>query len=106
MALIQINANLVWEASQGVESNHWIGNCPALGIATEAETLDELHSLIPEAIHLLMIDLLEDDELDQFLEDRGWTADRQETMGTGEPEFRVPWNLVASGVYGSSRTAH
>lgn len=77
--VIHVNANLQWRAERGRGSDHWIGFCDALGISTEAESLDELHSLIPEAIHLLMVDLFEDNELDEFLHERGWA-----TMPTAE----------------------
>jgi hypothetical protein len=107
--VIQINANLQWRAERGVHSDRWIGFCDPLGIVTEAGSLDELHSLIPEAIHLLMIDLLEDKELDAFLRERGWTASPPVHTSTGgkEPEFHVPWFLVAGGAGdGRARQTH
>jgi hypothetical protein len=61
----------------------------------EADSIDELHSLIPEAIHLLMVDLVEDNELDEFLQDRGWTARRDEDGADFEVD--VPWMLAVAG---------
>lgn len=101
MTIIRLNANLAWRAEKGAQSNHWIGFCDALGISTEADSLDELHSLIPEAIHLLMVDIVEDGELDEFLRDKGWTASHDEI--DGDFEVDVPWYLVANGTYGQAR---
>ncbi|MBA3526151.1 MAG: hypothetical protein H0T82_04440 [Sphingomonas sp.] len=101
MSIIRLNANIAWMAERGADSNHWIGICDVLGISTEADSLDELHGLIPEAIHLLMVDLVEDDDLDEFLQDRGWTASQEET--DGDFEVKVPWFLVAGGTDGQSR---
>ena len=60
----------------------------------EADSLDELHGLIPETIHLLMVDLLEDNELDRYLRDKGWQAVGVPASGDGDVEFDVPWYLV------------
>lgn len=104
MTIIRVDTNLHWRAERGVQSGHWIGFCDALGITTEADSLDELHTLIPEAIHILMIDLVEDGELDGFLADRGWDSS-QESID-GDFEVRVPWYLVANGTNGQPRQAH
>ncbi len=47
--------------------------CDALGLTVEADNQEELRSVIAEAQHVLMLDLLEDGELPRFLSDRGWT---------------------------------
>lgn len=105
MATIRLNANLMWTAERGAETNRWIGVCDPLGLSMEADSIDELHSLIPEAIHLLMVDLVEDNELDGFLQDRGWTA-RRDDVGS-EFEVDVPWMLAVAGdADGQSRRAH
>ena len=103
---IQLKSRLQWLARQSETSDRWIGVCDSMNLAMEADSLDELHSVIAEAIHVLLIDLLEDDEFDAFLQERGWTA-------TGIPrgpvnrdvEFDVPWELVAEGARDSQRRA-
>lgn len=104
--VIHINANLAWRAERGARSSRWIGFCDALGISAEADSLDELHDAIPEAIDLLMTDLVEDNELDEFLEDRGWTTSRSEVVQEGDGGVSVPWFLVTEGGYGPSRAAY
>jgi len=108
--VIQIQANLQWRAERGVHSDRWIGFCDPLGISAEATTLDELHTLIPEAIHILMLDLLEDNELDGFLMERGWSSMAHTVNAAApatQPEFRVPWFLsIADAADGRARKAH
>jgi hypothetical protein len=93
---VRIHANIPWHAKRSDSSNRWIGVCEALNLSMEAETLDELHSVIPEAIHLLMMDLLEDEELAEYLREKGWQADNLPSDKT-DVTFDVPWHLIAEG---------
>jgi predicted RNase H-like HicB family nuclease len=104
--VITVNANLEWRAQRGDDAG-WVAFCDALGLATEAETLDELHSLIPEAIHLLLIDLFEDNELDAFLKTRGWQTTQVQAASNDDYPVRVPpWQLSVAGGNGSARAPH
>ena len=104
---VTIEANLQWRAKRSTAGNRWIGVCEELNLAMEADSLDELHSLIPESIHLLMIDLLEDNELDQYLRDRGWRSTGVPAhKHAGDVEFDVPWSLIAEGARDLERRAH
>lgn len=69
-----------------------------MNLVMEADSLDELHSVIEEAMQLLLVDLLRDNELDQFLREHGWRA--QDIPVQARPEdvqFSVPWELIAEG---------
>lgn len=103
--VITVNATLSWRAQRGAESG-WVAFCDPLGLATEAETLDELHSLIPEAIHLLMVDLFEDNELDAFLKARGWQTSEVQAVSNDDRPIRVPWELSIAGEDGRARAPH
>jgi hypothetical protein len=93
--LIELEAQVQWDAVQGDRNGVWVGVCDALNLSVEAASLDELHSLIPESIHLLMTDLVMDNEFDQYLRERGWR-----TRGTPDPDaiaetkFHVPWHMM------------
>ena len=100
---IQLKGNLEWKATQSKTSRRWIGVCEPLNLAMEAESLDELHSVISESIHALMQDLLSDNELDAFLRERGWSATFPAKVDPESVEFAVPWQLVAEGNRGSER---
>jgi hypothetical protein len=104
--IVAIEANIVWHAKRSEMSKRWIGVCEALNLSMEADSLDELHCVIPEAIHLLMVDLMEDNELDRYLRDKRWTASSVPNQAQGEVEFNVPWELIVEGARGSERRAH
>ena len=93
---IRIHATMDWRAERSREDGGWVGICKQLGITTEAETLDELHSLAPEAMELLFLDLLQDGELEEFLKQKGWEYSK-EGVDVPEPEFHIPWQLLAAG---------
>lgn len=106
--VIEVSSTVEWTATQSETSKKWIAECEALGLSMEGETLDELHSLIPEACFALLIDLFEDNELNQFLRDRGWQAVNMPSGPvTDDVGFSIPWNLVAQGAaLGSERRTH
>ena len=106
--VIEVKSRVEWTATQIESSHKWIAECEALGVSMEGDSLDELHSLIPEAFFALFIDLLEDDELDQFLRERGWQAMNKPSGPIHDDiEFSIPWDLVAPGAAcGSERRPH
>lgn len=102
---IEVATKIEWLARQTV-SGRWVGVCESLNLATEADSLDELHSVINESIQLLMVDLLEDDELSSYLHARGWHASNLPAVHDGDVEFDVPWHLIAEGRLDTERRAH
>jgi hypothetical protein len=100
-------AQIQWLAHRSTTSKRWIGECQPMGLIMEADSLDELHSVIDEAMQLLLLDLLRDNELDQFLREHGWRA--QDVPMEARPEdvkFSVPWELIAEGTRDSERRTH
>lgn len=93
---VEMQGQLQWLTRQ-VASGRWIGTCDAMGLAMEADSLDELHSLIDETLQLVLIDLLEDDEFERYLQEHGWTARNLPSHPTDEVEFDVPWQLLVEG---------
>ncbi len=74
-----------------------------MNLCIEADSLDELHRLIPETMRLLMFDLLADNELDAFLRERGWQAIGGLPARPQEDlRFQVPWELIVPGATGDS----
>lgn len=104
---IQVQSTLEWRSYRSDSTGRWIGECAALNLAMEAESLDELHSLIAEAIQLLLTDLLADDELERYLAERGWQAVNMPNFRPQDGvEFNVPWELIAEGARGPERRPH
>ena len=87
-------------AFQNQESGMWVGECGVLGITVEADNLDELHSLIGEAIALLLDDLITDGDADAFFKARGWSEEPEWLPNNFQDDNSaavVPWNLIAHG---------
>ncbi len=104
---IDPQAQLEWRTFRSSTSDRWIATCESMNLTTEAATLDELHSLIDETIQLVLMDLLLDDELPQYLDELGWRDGNIPTPEPGEDvKFSVPWHMVTEGALGPERRAH
>jgi len=102
--VIEVKSRLEWAAKQTAPGHRWIAECEALGLSVEGKLLDKLHSLIDEACFALFKDLLEDNEQNQFLSERGWQATNMpDGPVEGGVAFSVSWNLVAQGAPGVVR---
>lgn len=90
---------LQWRAQKSSTSDHWIGVCDAMNLSVEADSLDELHSVIDESIQLVLRDLLHENELEAFLREHGWSPMNYPVrVNPGEEvRFDVPWELIAEG---------
>lgn len=96
---IEIQINLQWRAVPGVKKGVWVGVCDALDLSIEADSLDELHSIIPESMHTLLVDLVQDNEFEAYLRERGWVSSAQPAgRNLEDMEFRVPWQLIVPGI--------
>jgi hypothetical protein len=95
--IVTIQANVQWITFQSESSKRLIGVCDVLNLCLEADSEEELRSLIPEAMNLLMVDLLDDDELTKFLKEKGWRAINLPTRPVSDVQFDVPFELVAAG---------
>lgn len=104
---ITVKGKVDWQVRRSSTSRRWIATCQPLDLILEADSLDEMHSVIAEAIELLLTDLLLDRELDEFLRERGWTA--RNVPSTDIPEdvkFNLPWHMIAEGNGDPERRAH
>jgi hypothetical protein len=103
---ITVTSRVPWRAHYSPSSHRWIGICDPMNLTMEADSLDELHSVINEAIQLMFRDLLEDKELDAYLTGMGWTAG---PLPLNQPpeviEFDLPWELIAEGARDLARRA-
>lgn len=106
MRTINIKAQLTWQARPVGDCDRWIVECQPLGVAVEANSMEEINGLIHEATDLLFLDLFEDDELHDFLTSKGWSMTETVTSADEDVEFNVPWELVMSNANGSQRRAH
>jgi len=95
MSIVDISGTVEWRVRRSA-SGHLIADCESLSLTLQADTQEELASLIGEAQHVLFMDLAEDGEFDEFLRRRGWRVlqpvpERPSESGV---VFRADYNLV------------
>jgi hypothetical protein len=90
--VVQIQANLTWEGFYDPQSRMWTGVCRALNLNASGETWSDLQAEANEAMQLLFEELMENDELESFLERQGWTPSEPvgRHPGLPTPRFDVP----------------
>lgn len=104
--IVKVEARqLPWNAER-TESGRFVATCPPMKLVTEADSLDELYSIINETMQLMLVDLLRDNELPQFLIEHGWQADVPVAINPADVQFNVPWQLIVQGANDSARRAH
>lgn len=104
---IEGKAQVQWRAQRNPASGRWIGICEAMNLVTEADSENELRSLIDETMQLLLGDLLRDNELEQFLSERGWRIRKPPAeTDPAEVKFKMPWQLVREGQRDTQRRTH
>ena len=91
---VNVNGQVQWQVTKDDRSGRFIGVCPPLGLTIEAESHRELMENISDSLHLLMMTMLQQGELDRFLRDRGWTAKTQDIKNASSVFFDVPIELI------------
>lgn len=105
--IVRIEGNVEWRYRFIEDANRWIGVCDALDIVMEAESKEELHSVIPETLNLLFTDLIADNEFEDFLRTHGWSASSIPAPGDSEDlEILIPTHMIPEISDGSPRSAH
>lgn len=55
------------------QDNQWVAYCPALRLSTYGDTMEEAAEMFPEALEILLEDLLESGKLEKVLVGLGWS---------------------------------
>lgn len=93
--VVKLEANIQWHTRPSTTSARWIGVCEPMNLSMEAETLDELHSVIEETMQLVLTDLLRENELQEYLEEHGWRASNLDSATVNDDvAFDVPWQMI------------
>lgn len=90
---IQVKSRVQWQVSKADRGTGYVAVCEPLALTLEADSLDDLESIIGEALQLLFTDLFLDNEFHDFLMARGWRA-KDIPEDDGDIEFQVPWQLL------------
>jgi len=74
-------------------------------LTVDANSLDELNSLVDEAVDILFECLIEDGDFDQFMRDRGWTKKERQAAAPA-PRVHLPRNFVFEEMPNEETCAH
>lgn len=104
--LVRVQGNVHWKCFLSQEGN-WIGICDPLNLTVQADTFGELMEDIATALALVFKDLLISNELDKFLQERGFQLAGQMPNSTDNVRFDVPFvPAVVAAANGLKRKLH
>lgn len=100
--VVRVRSDVEWAVVEGT-SGYWIGICEPLQLTVQSETYAHLMEDIGLTMDALLKDLIETNELDQFLLSHGWTL-----QGSYEnaDHFDIPFHTTRKSSYGSASTLH
>ncbi len=90
MQVVKIEARIAWQIIETEGS--YIAVCDQLGLTVSGDTHNELGENIGEVLQMLFEDLVADQQLDQFLKERGW--ERTPGVDVEGAKFDIPWELL------------
>lgn len=88
--LVNINAQVIWQVARNPVTGRYTGICQTLNLNAIGDSMEEFLTCAQDAMQLLFVDLYEDDELAQFLRDRGWQIQNDLPTGGRRPVFDLP----------------
>ena len=100
--VVRIDGTVEWQI-QIAAGGSYVGICDPLGLTLQAETWAAMMEEIGAVQNLLFKDLCETNELDQFLQDRGWRAQGEPDVGA---IFDLPFIPHLVEEHGQAAQAH
>ena len=96
--VVQVQASIVWEATQNPQTGQWLGLCRMLNLTAFGDTFQELQESANESMALLFLDLFQDGELPAFLMENGWRTAHTLPEPGRDVRFDVPsdWNTKST----------
>ena len=89
--LVKIESQIPWRVIRST-SGYWVGVCEPLKLTAQAETWIDLVNDIAWAMESVFEDLLETNDLETFLRERGWSAPQLPTVvQSPQVKFDIPF---------------
>ncbi|HVO19763.1 MAG TPA: hypothetical protein VMU15_10935 [Anaeromyxobacter sp.] len=83
-----------WRAFRGRDSGNWVAISDALKLTVQGDSWDDLMNACTEAVQLVLLDVFEDGDFEQFLRSRGWMLLSQ-LPARGQPvKFDIPVQVL------------
>ena len=105
MVVVKIDGKTDWNCFRAKGEGNWIGVCDPLGLTIQSDTWANLMGDIGLTINAMFIDLLESQDLTQFLRDRGWQPVGKIPKKPTDVWFDVPF-FPKQSKYGSEAAVH
>jgi hypothetical protein len=84
----------------------WVAACDPLKLTVQSDTWAELMEDIGLTLNAMMCDLLQTNELDRFLRDRGWRLVEAVPDNPANVRFDLPFIPQMDGANGTPRFVH
>jgi predicted RNase H-like HicB family nuclease len=92
--LVQIvAAGVVWRVARDPHSGEYIGFCDVLNLNAVGDTWEDFQACANEAIEVLFRDLYRENEVEDFLRERGWKLVGEMPKSRRAPRFDVPFGI-------------
>ena len=83
-----------WETFHDPESKKWYGVCPQLRLNASGRTHSDLLRCIEDVLRLLVIDLIEENDFEEFMEARGVAANTIPVPTKAPKKLDIPFEIV------------
>lgn len=106
-SIVRIEANLQLQCKP--TGSHWIGVCEPLKLTVQADTWAELMEDFGHTLDAIMRDLMENGELDRFMQNHGWqfkTGFKPAHQNIDDLRFDVPFIPALMERNGSERRVY
>ena len=94
MGSVFVDFSSRWETFHEPESKKWFGVCPELRLHASGETHSDLLRCIEDVLHLLVADLIEEDDFEEFMKARGVDTSRTHIPTKAPKKFDIPFEIA------------
>ena len=104
--VVRVKSDVEWAVVEGT-NGYWVGICEPLKLTVQADTYANLMEDIGLTMSAVLKDLIETDELHQFLQSHGWSL-QGPYQGPYEKvdHFDIPFHTTRQSSYDSARQLH
>jgi predicted RNase H-like HicB family nuclease len=104
--IIRVQANVPWKVGPGMSGSVWVAVCEPLKLTVQAETWSDLMEDISDTLDAVFSDLLQSNELPQFLKRHGWELMTPLPTKPKDLRFDVPFMPAWMGDNGPKNTVY
>jgi predicted RNase H-like HicB family nuclease len=91
MNMIRVQANVQWQVRPSDIGQPWVAICEPLKLTVQGETWGDLMESIADTLDAVLSDLMQTNELPQFLQSHGWALMTPLPAKQQDVRFDVPF---------------